>query len=116
MDFKYIYKICTNKEWKNAKKIGQFKGSKKDIEDGFIHFSNKEQLKETLNKFFFNQNDLTLLKIDALKLQNLIYEQVSDGNMFPHLYEAFDVSKVISDYKIELNKNGSHSIPIEIIE
>ena len=45
MDFKYVYKICTKEEWKIAKKIGKFEGSKKDKEDGFIHFSDKDQLK-----------------------------------------------------------------------
>ena len=114
MDFKYVYKICTNEEWEEAKKKGKYEGSKKDKEDGFIHFSDKEQLKETFNKFFFKKNNLTLLKIDALKLKNLIYEQISDGNMFPHLYETLETSNVISEYKIELSENGSHKIPSEI--
>ena len=47
MDFEYVYKICTKEEWKEAKKNGKFEGSKKDKEDGFIHFSDKEQIKET---------------------------------------------------------------------
>jgi len=115
MDFKYVYKICTNDDWDKAKKNGQFKGSKKDIEDGFIHFSDKEQLKGTLKKFFFQQDNLILLQIDALKLKNLIYEQISDGNIFPHLYGPFNVSNVIAEYKIKLNENGSHDIPSEII-
>ena len=114
MDFKYVYKICTNEEWEEAKKKGKYEGSKKDKEDGFIHFSDKEQLKETFKKFFFKHKNLTLLKIDALKLKNLIYEQVSDGNMFPHLYEPFEISTVIAEYKIDLRENGSHNIPSEI--
>ena len=114
MDFKYVYKICTNEEWEEAKKKGKYEGSKKDKEDGFIHCSDKEQLKVTFNKFFFKQKNLILLKIDALKLKNLIYEQVSDGNMFPHLYGPFEISNVIAEYKIDLRENGSHDIPSEI--
>ena len=38
-----------------SKKKGKYEGSKKDKEDGFIHFSDKEQLKGTLKKFFFNR-------------------------------------------------------------
>ena len=53
MDFKYVYKICTYEEWEEAKTKGKYEGSKKDKEDGFIHFSDKEQLKGTLKKFFF---------------------------------------------------------------
>ena len=112
MDFKYVYKICTYEEWEEAKKKGKYEGSKKDKEDGFIHFSDKEQLKGTLKKFFFNQKNLILLKIDALKLKNLIYEQVSDGNMFPHLYSHLDISHVCNDYDIGINNEGSHIFPI----
>ena len=115
MDFKYVYKICTIDEWNHAKKNGQFKGTKKDIEDGFIHFSDRKQIKGTLNKFFFQKDNLILLKVDASKLKNLIYEQISDGSMFPHLYDSFDSSNVISEDKIELDENGSHVVPSEKI-
>tara|TARA_Y100000590_G_scaffold86923_1_gene97320 strand:- start:258 stop:605 length:348 start_codon:yes stop_codon:yes gene_type:complete len=115
MDFKYVYKICTIDEWENAKKNGYFKGTKKDVEDGFIHFSDKEQVKGTLNKFFFQKDNLVLLKVDASKLKNLIYEQISDGNMFPHLYDSFKISSVLAEHKIQLNDTRSHIIPLEII-
>ena len=114
MDFKYVYKICTKEEWEEAKKNGKFEGSKKDKEDGFIHFSNESQLKGTLEKFFFKQKNLLLLKLNALKLNNLIYEQASDGNMFPHLYEPFKISHVISEYKIETSEKGFHKLPSKL--
>ena len=112
MNFEYIYKICTKVEWIKAKKEGKFIGTKKDIEDGFIHFSNKDQIEKTLNKYFLNQKNLVLLKIEALKLDNLIYEQASDGNMFPHLYSHLDISHVCNDYDIGINNEGSHIFPI----
>ena len=112
MDFEFIYKICTKAEWLKAKKEGKFSGSKKDIEDGFIHFSNKDQLKGILSKYFLNQKDLVLLKVEALKLNNLIYEQASDGNMFPHLYDHLDISNVCNDYEININEKGNHILPI----
>ena len=112
MDFEFIYKICTKGEWLKAKKDGKFVGSNKDIEDGFIHFSNKDQLKGILSKYFLNQKDLVLLKVEALKLNNLIYEQASDGNMFPHLYDHLDISNVCNDYEININEDGNHILPI----
>ena len=111
MDFKFVYKICTKTEWLEAKTKGKFSGSKKDIKDGYIHFSDKEQLKGTLNKFFSNQKNLILLKIDTLKLDHLIYEQASDGNMFPHLYSSLDMSNVSKEYDIILADNGTHILP-----
>ena len=114
MNFKHIYKICTYAEWSQAKKNGKFTGSKKDILDGFIHLSNKDQLSGTFKKYYLNQKDLILLKINALNLRSLVYEQSSDGNIFPHLYEALDLSNVIEEYKINLNENGTHNIPVDL--
>tara|TARA_B100001996_G_C18622185_1_gene578172 strand:+ start:633 stop:977 length:345 start_codon:yes stop_codon:yes gene_type:complete len=114
MDFKYIYKICTKSEWEEAKLKGKFNGSKKDLEDGYIHFSDKEQIEGTLKKFFKNQKNLILLKINALELDHLIYEQSSDGNMFPHLYSSLKVSNICNEYDITLNKDGSHLLPLLI--
>jgi uncharacterized protein (DUF952 family) len=114
MDFKFVYKICTKAEWLEAKTKGKFNGSKKDIEDGYIHFSDKEQLKGTLNKFFLNQKNLILLKIATLKLDHLIYEQASDGNMFPHLYSSLDISNVSNEYEIKYNEDGSQILPFNL--
>ena len=51
MELKFIYKICTKSEWLEIKKKGQYKGSKKDLEDGYIHFSGEDQVKGTLIKY-----------------------------------------------------------------
>ena len=45
MNFKFIYKICTKSEWQEVKSKGQLTGSKKDLEDGYIHFSGEDQVK-----------------------------------------------------------------------
>ena len=71
-----------------SKRIWTYSGSSKDIEDGFIHFSAEEQVKGTLEKYYSKQNNLVLLKVETLKLDHLIWEQASDGNMFPHLYSS----------------------------
>ena len=112
MDFKYVYKICTYEEWEEAKEKGKYEGSKKDKEDGFIHFSDIEQLKGTFRKFFSKQKNLILLKIDALKLKNLIYEQASDGNVFPHLYSYLNISHVCNEYEINIDEKGNHTFSI----
>ena len=111
MNFKFIYKICTKSELLDAKNKNQFKGSKNDLKDGYIHFSGEEQVKGTLKKFYSNQKDLFLLKVDTLKLEQLIWEQASDGNMFPHLYSPLDLSNVVDEFKVNLGEDGSHILP-----
>ena len=111
MNFKFVYKICSKFEWQEYKKKGQLTGSKKDLEDGYIHFSGEDQIEGTLRKFYTNQKDLILLKVDTLKLDHLIWEQASDGNMFPHLYSSLDISNVVDEFKINLREDGSHILP-----
>jgi len=111
MNFKFIYKICTKSEWSEAKEKSQYSGSKKDLEDGYIHFSGEEQIEGTLKKFYSNQKDLILLKVDTLKLDHLLWEQSSDGNMFPHLYSPLNMSNVVDEYEVISNDDGSQTLP-----
>tara|TARA_Y100000389_G_scaffold173041_1_gene181937 strand:+ start:146 stop:490 length:345 start_codon:yes stop_codon:yes gene_type:complete len=114
VNLKYIYKIITNEELQEAKLLGIYSGSFKDIQDGFIHFSAEEQIENTLKKYYSNQKDLVLLKVETLNLVHLIWEQASDGNMFPHLYSKLDLSYVIEEVKISLDKNGNHKLPKDL--
>tara|TARA_B110000967_G_C18582997_1_gene410623 strand:+ start:329 stop:673 length:345 start_codon:yes stop_codon:yes gene_type:complete len=111
MNFKFIYKICTKSELEEAKTKNKFEGSKKDLEDGFIHFSGEDQVKGTLKKYYTDQKELVLLKIDTLKLDHLIWEQASDGNMFPHLYSSLNLSSVIDEYELTFDEDGLHKLP-----
>ena len=111
MNFKFIYKICSKEELEDAKNKDQFIGSKKDLEDGFIHFSGEEQVDGTLKKYYLNQKELMLLKVDTLKLDHLVWEQASDGNMFPHLYSLLDLSNVVDEFDITLDDEGTHVLP-----
>ena len=86
-------------------------GATIDLEDGYIHFSDEKQLEGTLEKYYLHKKNLLLLKVDTLKLDHLLWEQASDGNMFPHLYSTLDIKNVVSEYEIILNEDGTHILP-----
>ena len=111
MNLKYIFKIIDIDEWQKVREIGVYSGSSKDIEDGYIHFSGEDQVKKTLEKYYSKKKNLVLLKVETLKLDHLIWEQASDGNMFPHLYSSLDLSNVVDEFEITLNDNGNHELP-----
>ena len=114
MNLKYIFKIIDVKEWQKVKQSETYLGSSKDIEDGYIHFSGEDQVKGTLEKYYSKQENLVLLKVETLKLDHLIWEQASDGNMFPHLYSSLDLSNVVDEYEITIGEDGSHNLPINL--
>ena len=111
MNLKFVYKIINNDELKKAKLSGTYLGSSKDIEDGYIHFSGQDQVEGTLQKYYKGEQNLTLLKIETLNLDHLVWEQASDGNMFPHLYSDLDLSNVVDEFEINLTKDGFHKLP-----
>ena len=111
MNLKYIFKIIETNEWQKVKISGRYSGSSKDIEDGFIHFSGEDQVKGTLEKYYSKEKNLILLKVETLKLDHLIWEQSSDGSMFPHLYSALDLTNVVDEFEINLTDEGIHQLP-----
>ena len=111
MNLKYIFKIIDVDKWQKVKQSETYLGSSKDIEDGYIHFSGEDQVKGTLEKHYSKQKNLVLLKVETLKLDHLIWEQASDGNMFPHLYSPLDLSNVVDEFEITLNDDGIHELP-----
>ncbi|MDC1330878.1 DUF952 domain-containing protein, partial [Pelagibacteraceae bacterium] len=46
-----------------------------------------------------------------LKLDHLVWEQASDGTMFPHLYSTLDISNVVDEFDIILDDEGNHVLP-----
>ena len=111
MNLEFIFKIINKEEWQEAKQLGTYRGSEKDIADGYIHFSEEDQVSETLNKYYKNKENLILLKVNAFKLEHLLWEQASNGDMYPHLYSPLDIKNVEEEFELFLDKGGIHILP-----
>ena len=108
---KLIYKICQRSEWEKAKNNGVFKGSSKDILDGYIHFSSKDQIRSTYEKYFLNKKDLIIIEVNTKILNNLLWEKSRDNLLFPHLYSYLDINSLKKIYNIKIEKDGSCKFP-----
>ena len=111
MNLEYIFKIIDKDDWQKAKQLGTLEGSNVDKKDGYIHFSEEDQVPETLKKHYPNKENLILLKVNTLKLEHLLWEQASNGHMYPHLYSPLDTSTVVDEYELTLNADGRHELP-----
>ena len=111
MNLEFIFKVIDKDEWQKAKQSGTYGGSEKDIKDGYIHFSEEQQVKETLNKYYKDKENLILLKVHTLNLEHLLWEQASNGDMYPHLYSPLDVKNVKDEFELILDKDGNHHLP-----
>ena len=107
MQAETIYKICTAAEWLAAEQAGQFKGSKVDLLDGYIHFSTPAQARETARKHFAGQQDLVLVAVDAAKLGDALkWEPSRGGDLFPHLYGPLPVTAARHVSPLPLGADG----------
>ena len=111
MNLKYIFKILDKEEWNKAKKNGSYTGSLQDLKDGYIHFSEEQQVHETLKKHYEKQENLILLKVHTLNLEHLVWENASNGDMYPHLYSTLNIENVEDEFELILNKDGTHQLP-----
>ena len=91
MNLEFIFKIIDKDEWQKAKQTGTYGGSKKDIEDGYIHFSEEDQVEETLRRHYPKKENLILLNVHTINLEHLLWEQTSSGDIYPHLYSSLDI-------------------------
>ena len=91
-----IYKICSQQDWDHAHLHGFFNGAAIDLKDGYIHFSTKETLRETYNKYFKDQSNLIIFEIesDHLPQEFLKWEIARNNKSFPHLYCPLDMKHV----------------------
>ena len=111
MNLEFIFKIIDKDEWVKAKQLGTFEGSDVDKKDGFIHFSEEDQVSATLKKHYANKENLILLKVNTFKLEHLLWEQASNGHMYPHLYSPLDVKNVEDEFELSLDDDGTHKLP-----
>lgn len=107
-----LYKICSATMWREAERVGVFRGSEADLRDNFIHFSTAAQVADTAAKHFAGQSDLLLVSVDAEQLGSALkWEPSRGGALFPHLYGALATEAVIRVDPLPLGADGRHIFP-----
>ncbi|MGB0599712.1 MAG: DUF952 domain-containing protein [Rubripirellula sp.] len=107
-----LYKVLSADAWQQAELDGVFRGVGIDLEDGFIHLSAPNQVKEIVAKFFANQDGLVLVSLDSDRLgESLRWEASPDGILFPHVYGDIPLQAVKSVDPLPLGEDNVHQFP-----
>ena len=100
IDNPYVYRVFSRVEFENFKNKKFFNGNEFDLKSGFIHLSKKEQLKETLSKYFKNEKDLVIAEFKTENLTDYLKWEVSRNNkVFPHFYNNLKFTWLHKIYK-----------------
>lgn len=93
-NYSIIYKILTCNEWNLFQTSRKFQGTQLDIRDGYIHMSkNMDQVNRVKNKYYKNTS-IVLVHINGT-IPDLKYEEISNGDTYPHLYGVLEMDYVI---------------------
>lgn len=104
-----IFHVCKKQDWEAAKATGFYSGVSERNNDNFIHFSEREELFESVEKYFSGCSDLILLKVRTELLgPALRWESSRGGKIFPHLYSALPLEAVVEVQNINLDSQGNH--------
>jgi len=110
----YIYKVLTPAQWESFQASGPFTGSPVDLEDGYIHMSCAAQLKETMDKWYADQTEVAVLKIQASAIEdNLKYEVSRGGAEFPHLFAGLPMNAVKHVWLVSPDE-GVYTLPEDL--
>ncbi|HYB94607.1 MAG TPA: DUF952 domain-containing protein [Vicinamibacterales bacterium] len=107
-----IFKIVTQDLWRAAEATGTFAGSQVDVDDGYIHFSTAEQMRDTAARHFGGQPDLLLVAVPVDRLGDALkWEPSRGGQLFPHLYAPLRVDDVAWVKPLPVGADRVHVFP-----
>lgn len=113
-----IYHITSRARWDAAQAQGYYENESL-LTQGFIHFSQWEQVLYVANRFYVGQANLVLLEVSEGQLeQPLKYEEPNmqgetdaPNDLFPHLYGRLNLSAVVNVYPLTADAFGQFQLP-----
>jgi len=116
MKYQNVYKILSIREWDEAQQLGYI-NTDLDKKDGFIHFSNANQLAASLELYFSDHEEVILLLPKMKKIESYLkYEPTDAGSkrkgFFAHLYGNLMIEDVEKSWPI---KRGAFQLPLSIL-
>lgn len=107
-----IYHICQRTDWEACQDGGFYNAPEADRADGFLHFSNAEQIVESAARHRAGQAGLVLIEADGGALGDALRWEVSrNGALFPHLYGPIPLDAVTAVHDLPLDPDGLHIFP-----
>jgi len=106
------YKVLTADQMRTLE-ADAFEGAPIDLADGYIHLSTRDQLTETVDKYFAGQPDLWVAAIDLAALGDSVrWEESRGGALFPHIYGPMPLETVIAYGPLEREDDGTVKLPV----
>ena len=100
-----IFNLMSAEMWEKIKDHEYFKPASLDKE-GFVHCCTEDQIVWAAERFYTNNDEIVLLKIDVSKLENPVKYEPSNNMMFPHIYGPLNLNAVVHVSLLLSNGHG----------
>ena len=108
-----LFHLADRQQWEAARTAGRYEISTRGRtlqEEGFIHCSQRHQVRTVADAIFAGADDLVLLTIDAERVPAPIrYE----GPDFPHIYGPLPVDAVVAAVPVHRDEAGRLDLPTD---
>ena len=106
------YKVLTASQMAQFQGDGRFTGAPVDVDDGYIHLSDLQQLTGTVDRHFEGQDNLFVVAIDLDAVGAAVrWEPSRGGALFPHVYGDLAWAAVLAFEPLRRNTDGSVAVP-----
>ncbi len=104
-----VFHIVNAAEWQRAVAAGSYRPASVELE-GFIHFSYRDQVAATANRYYRDADGLIVVAVDLTGVPDEVRIEPSPatGENFPHLYGSLPTSHAYATYPLRRNDAGDY--------
>jgi uncharacterized protein (DUF952 family) len=102
-----IFHIVAEPDWQAARARGRYRPPSLE-QEGFVHFSYRDQVARTANARFAGRTDLMVIEVDPARLADPVVDEDLYGSNedFPHVYGEIPVAAAVAEHRLSRTADG----------
>ena len=102
-----IFHIVAEPDWRAACAQGSYRPPSLE-QEGFVHFSYRDQVARTANARFGGRTDLLVIEFDPARLADLVVDEDLYGSdeEFPHVYGPIATAAAVGEHRLSRTAGG----------
>lgn len=102
-----IFHIVAEPDWRAACAQGSYRPRSLE-QEGFVHFSYRDQVARTANARFRDRDDLLVIEVDPARLADKVVDEDLYGSdeEFPHVYGPIPTAAAVAEHRLSRARDG----------
>ncbi len=102
-----IFHIVAEPDWRAACAQGSYRPPSLE-QEGFVHFSYRDQVARTANARFRDRTDLLVVEVDPARLADPVVDEdlYASNEEFPHVYGPIPTAAAVAEHRLSRTASG----------